>query len=272
MKKNTQIFSLYDHPLVTQETWDKFTPEEHERWSILFRRQSALLENRAAPEVIDGMKKLNICDDQIPKFSELNHILQKSTGFSVVAVKGLIPEDLFFRFLAERKFPSTCFIRRADQIDYLEEPDIFHDVFGHIPLLVNPVFADFMEAFGHRGLEAIDKGLYQYVSALYWFTVEFGLVQTDRGLRIYGSGITSSKGESIYSLESDQPIRSWFDPMVAMKTNYEIDDYQKNYFVIRSYDELFSTLRNLNWDEIKSKLLQEKQIEAGVVIDPKQLF
>lgn len=272
MKNKPIIASIYDHPLVTTEHWENFTSEEHDRWSRLFRRQNELLKNRAAPEVMDGMNLLHICEDQIPRFSDLNQILQKSTGFSVIAVKGLIPEDLFFQFLAERKFPSTCFIREEDQIDYLEEPDIFHDVYGHIPLLVNPVFADFMEAFGHKGLEAIDKGFYKYVSALYWFTVEFGLIQTNKGLRIYGSGITSSKGESIYSLESEKPIRTWFDPIIAMKTEYRIDDYQKNYFVIKDYTELFSTLRDLNWDQIKDQLLDGKNHKAGVAADLKQLL
>lgn len=272
MKNKPIIASIYDHPLVTTERWEDFTPEEHDRWSRLFRRQNELLKNRAASEVMDGMNQLHICEDQIPKFSDLNRILQKSTGFSVVAVKGLIPEDLFFQFLAERKFPSTCFIRDEAQIDYLEEPDIFHDVFGHVPLLVNPVFADFMEAFGHKGLEAINKGLYKYVSALYWFTVEFGLIQTYGGLRIYGSGITSSKGESIYSLESDKPIRSWFNPMTAMKTEYKIDEYQKNYFVIKNYTELFSTLRDLNWDSVKEQLLTGENFKAGEIVDPNLLL
>lgn len=263
--------SLYDHPLVTDECWEKYTEEEHRRWAFMFRRQQELLPNRAASEVIEGMKKLNICEHMIPKFSDLNKVLLKTTGFSVVPVKSLIPEDLFFQLLSERKFPGTCFIRREDQIDYLQEPDVFHEAFGHLPLLAHPVFADYMEAFGRMGLEGIAKGLHRYVSALYWFTVEFGLIQTAKGLRIYGAGITSSISESIYSLESDIPTRVWFDPIRAMKTKYRIDDFQKTYFVIRNYDELFSLLKKINWDEIKDQLLRGKDIEEGEIVSQSEI-
>jgi phenylalanine-4-hydroxylase len=189
---------LLNHPMVTQEQWDHFTKTDHHIWKTLFERQSELLKGRAAPEIIQGLEKLEICNDQIPKFSEVNAILQKETGFSIIPVKGFIPEDLFFSFLAERKFPSTGFIRKMHQLDYLEEPDIFHDVFGHVPLLVNPIFADFMELFGQKGLEAMEAGMLELAARLYWFTVEFGLIHSKEGLRIYGAGILSSKGESVY--------------------------------------------------------------------------
>ncbi len=145
--------------MVTHEQWENFTETDHNTWTVLFERQYSLLQKRAVEEIILGLEELEICNNQIPKFSALNHILKRKTGFSIVPVKGFIPEDLFFKFLSERKFPSTCFIRKPNQLDYLEEPDIFHDVFGHVPLLVNPIFADFMELFGRKGLEAIEAGM-----------------------------------------------------------------------------------------------------------------
>jgi phenylalanine-4-hydroxylase len=258
---------LFDHPMVTVEKWEEFTDEDHNTWKTLFERQSIILQNRAVPEIIDGMKKLDICHDKIPKFSELNEILQKETNSSVVAVKGFIPEDLFFRFLAERKFPSTCFIRKPHQLDYLEEPDIFHDVFGHVPLLVNPIFADFMQEFGKKGLEAIECGMLKFAATLYWFTVEFGLISTSEGLRIYGAGITSSKGESIYSLDSDIPVRVKFNSRRVMKTQYHVDSFQKTYFAIENFEELFTTLRNLNWEEVRDMCEKFPEIEQGIIIN-----
>lgn len=196
-----------------------------------------------------------MCKTQIPKFSELNNILEKETNFSIIPVKGFIPADLFFRCLSQRKFPSTCFIRQPNQLDYLEEPDIFHDVFGHVPLLVNPVFADFMQEFGKKGLESIEYGLLEFAEALYWFTVEFGLIATKEGLRIYGSGIISSSEESIYSLESNTPKREEFDILTIMKTRYDTSSLQKTYFVINNFDELFIALRSLNWNHIRKILI-----------------
>jgi phenylalanine-4-hydroxylase len=149
---------LKNHPMVTQEHWERFTQTEHTTWGKLFEKQSKLLREGACHEVLEGIHKLGMCHTHIPKFCDLNDLLQKETGFSIVPVTGLIPEDLFFHFLAQRKFPSTCFIRKPSQIDYLEEPDIFHDIFGHIPLLIHPVFADFMEEFGKKGLQAIKLG------------------------------------------------------------------------------------------------------------------
>jgi phenylalanine-4-hydroxylase len=261
------VSRIYKHPLVTEEDWSHFTDEDHETWETLYRRQKRLLQNRVVIEVFDGMEKLHIAENKIPKFSDINAILKKETGFQLVAVKGLIPEDLFFAFLAERKFPSTCFIRRPEELDYLEEPDIFHDVFGHIPLLIHPIFADFMEEFGRKGLESIDKGLLKEASRLYWFTVEFGLINTLDGLRIYGSGITSSMGESVYSLESDVPKRIKYNTLRILKTQYHIDSYQKTYFVIDGYNQIFQALKNLNWDEVHDTCVRFPDIEQGITIN-----
>ncbi len=260
-------FEHLTHPMVTHENWDQFTTQEHAVWQILFNRQNILLKNRTPQEVLDGMAKLDLCESKIPKLSDLNTILRKTTRFSLVPVKGFIPEDLFFKFLSNRQFPVGCFIRKPNQLDYLEEPDIFHDVFGHIPLLTNPIFADFMEAFGHKGLEAIDLDLVKFAGALYWFTVEFGLIMTPQGIRIYGAGITSSKGESIYALESNFPKRISFNPLRAMKTKYHIDSFQKTYFVIHSFQQLFETLKNLNWLEIKGFCQTFPDVDEGILIN-----
>lgn len=264
--------NILSHPMVTRETWEQYTADEHRRWKILFERQSELLVNRAADEVMLGMKKLNICDFQIPKFSEINKILTDATGFSVIPVTGLIPEKLFFEFLIQRKFPSTCFLRSPEKMDYLQEPDVFHDVYGHVPLLVNPVFADLMESFGRKGLEAIQMGLYDYAATLYWFTVEFGLIDTSKGLRIYGAGITSSMGESVYCLESKEPTRLMFHAIRAMKTKYRIDRYQRTYFVIRNYKEIFDTVKNLDWKELKPLLNEMPSIEEGIALTHDELY
>jgi len=247
---------LLNHPMICHEQWENFAEIDHKIWSVLFERHTKLLKNRAANEIIEGIEKLRICNNQIPKFSELNRILMKETNFSIIPVKGFIPEDLFFRFLAERKFPSTCFIRKQHQLDYLEEPDIFHDVFGHVPLLVNPIFADFVQQFGLKGLEAIEANMLEYATALYWFTVEFGLMQSNNGLRIYGAGIISSKGESIYSLDSEIPVHLEFNLEKVIKTPYDIDSFQKTYFVIKNFQELFDMLNNLNWLEVRNKIIK----------------
>lgn len=257
--------SLLTHPMVTTETAATYTEEDHETWAILFERQKKLLPDYAAPEVIEGMKVLDIRENRIPNFSWINRILKKETNFSVIPVKGFIPEKLFFEFLAQRAFPTTCFIRKREQLEYLVEPDVFHDIFGHVPLLVNPVFADFMQAFGKKGLESIEHGLYRYAAALYWFTVEFGLTQTPQGIRIYGAGITSSIGETLYSIDSDVPNRIAFDMVRAMKTLYKIDHFQKSYFVINGYQQLFDTLVEMDWAKLKSTLENDPDIEEGVV-------
>jgi phenylalanine-4-hydroxylase len=256
--------------MVVQDFEDNFTENEHKVWSILFDRQYKLLQDRAVDEILDGMKVLGVCNKMIPKFSEINAILKRETDFSIVPVRGFIDEELFFKFLSERKFPSTCFIRKEHELDYLTEPDIFHDIFGHVPLLVNPIFADFMQEFGKRGLEARELGLSKYAAALYWFTVEFGLINTPKGMRIYGAGIISSKGESIYSIDSAVPIRVRFDFMRAMKTQYETDSFQKTYFVINGFQEMFDSLRNLDWKEIEHTCKFFPDIMHGILINKEE--
>ena len=226
-----------------EQDWAAYSVEEHAIWRTLFRRQEALLRDRACAEFLAGVAELGVAADAIPDFRMLNAVLERRTRWSIVAVPDLVPDAIFFEHLANRRFPSTCFIRRRDQLDYLQEPDVFHDLFGHVPMLTNPVFADYMQAYGQGGLKALRLGALDRLARLYWYTVEFGLLETEAGLRIYGSGIVSSKGESVYCLEDPRPNRLGFDLLRIMRTRYRIDDFQESYFVIRGFEELFEATR-----------------------------
>ena len=265
------ISSILNHPMVIKESWHNFTEQHHKTWEFLFQRQLNLLEKRAVPEFTSSLLDLDITAHQIPKFSDLNFLLQKRTGFSLVPVAGYIPAELFFKFLSQRMFPSTCFIRTPEQLDYLPEPDIFHDVFGHVPLLVQPVFADFMEAFGKSALEAIKLDLLEFATRIYWFTVEFGLKKTENGLKIYGAGILSSPGESIYSVESEEPLRIKFNHERIMKTDFHTDSFQKVYAAISDYSELFQMVSQMNWSEIKERLFLSPTIKEGIITEGDEL-
>ena len=222
-----------------EQRWDAYTVEEHAIWRTLFHRQEKLLVGRACDEFLAGIADLGVAADGIPDFRRLSDVLTAATGWRIVAVPGLVPDAVFFAHLANRRFPSTCFIRRPEQLDYLEAPDVFHDIFGHVPMLMNPIFADYMQAYGEGGLKALRLGSLDRLARLYWYTVEFGLIRTGAGPRIYGSGIVSSKGESIYCLESPEPHRIAFDLMRVMRTRYQIDRFQECYFVIDGFDQLF---------------------------------
>jgi phenylalanine-4-hydroxylase len=226
-----------------EQNWPQYSEEEHAIWRLLFERQQRLLSGRACREYLDGLRGLGVAAGGIPDFERLSDILDRKTGWRIVAVPGLVPDDIFFAFLAERRFPSTCFIRRRDQLDYLQEPDVFHDIYGHVPMLMNPVFADYMQAYGQGGLKALRLGHLKELARLYWYTVEFGLIATREGLRIYGSGILSSAGESVYCLEDPHPHRVHFDLRRVMRTQYHIDRYQESYFVIDNFAELFAATR-----------------------------
>ncbi len=228
---------------VIDQGFARYGAEDHAIWRTLFHRQAEILKERAAPEFLAGLSGLGIAAEGIPNFERLSGILDRATGWRIVAVPGLVPVDVFFRHLANRRFPATNFIRRRDQLDYLQEPDVFHDIYGHVPMLFNPVFADYLQAYGRGGLKALALESLTFLARLYWYTVEFGLVRTKEGLRIYGSGIVSSKGESIYALESGTPRRLPFDLMRIMQTDYRIDDFQDIYFVIDGYEQLFEATR-----------------------------
>jgi phenylalanine-4-hydroxylase len=248
------------------QNWSSYTEEEHAIWRVLFERQAGILRERACAEFVAGLDGLGIAAEGIPDFRRLSDALMRATGWRIVAVPGLVPDVTFFEHLANRRFPSTCFIRSREQLDYLQEPDIFHDIYGHVPLLMNPVFADYMEAYGKGGLKASGQHALHYLARLYWYTVEFGLIATPSGLRIYGSGIASSKGESIFSLEDPSPNRLGFDLLRVMQTTYRIDDFQESYFVIDSFEQLFEATRP-DFTDYYAELRQRPDYEPGSVIE-----
>lgn len=225
---------------VISQDWEGYGAQEHATWRKLFERQSRLLVGRACEEYLAGLDQLGVCADGIPDFQKLNDVLGRTTGWQIVAVPGLVPEEVFFGHMAERRFVATRWIRQPAQMDYLQEPDIFHDVFGHVPLLTNPAFANYLQAYGRGGLKALRLGSLDMLARLYWYTVEFGLLHTPDGPRIYGAGILSSKGESIYCLDDPHPKRIAFDLKRILRTRYRIDDFQENYFVIDSFEQLMA--------------------------------
>lgn len=220
------------------QDWAHFTREEHAVWDTLFERQAKLLPGRASNAYLRGLDVLKLSKPGIPDFEELSERLMKLTGWQVVAVPGLVPDDVFFDHMANRRFVAGNFIRRPDQLDYLQEPDVFHDVFGHVPMLADPVFADYLAAYGRGGQRALGLDALKYLGRLYWYTVEFGLIAEPEGLRIYGSGIVSSFAESRFALDDPSPNRIAFDLKRVMRTEYRIDDFQQNYFVVPSFEEL----------------------------------
>ena len=220
------------------QRWELFTPEEHRVWDTLFARQQEMLGDRAVRAFHEGLDVLRLSKPGIPELDELNERLFARTGWTVVSVPGLVPDDIFFEHLSRRRFPAGNFIRSAEQLDYLEEPDVFHDVFGHVPLLAQPAVADFMQAIGEHGLHALEVGALHRLARLYWYTVEFGLAREDGALKIYGAGILSSFGESRYALESPAPHHPAFDMRRVLRTRYRTDAFQHSYFVIDSFEDL----------------------------------
>jgi phenylalanine-4-hydroxylase len=236
--------------------WSGYTAAEHRVWVTLYERQCEVLVGRACDEFMHGLDALDLHGDGIPDFARVNEKLGALTGWTVVAVHGLVPDAVFFDHLANRRFPAGRFIRRPNQLDYLQEPDVFHDVFGHVPMLTNPTFADYMQAYGRGGARAAGLGQLHHLARLYWYTVEFGLMETPMGRRIYGAGIVSSRAESIYSLEDPRPRRIPFDLERVMRTPYRIDDLQKLYVVIPSLQTLLdATLQDFGpvYDRLKDQ-------------------
>ncbi|MEO0681919.1 MAG: phenylalanine 4-monooxygenase [Pseudomonadota bacterium] len=225
------------------QMWSSYSAEEHDRWDRLQARAADVLRPRACPEFLDALDRLQLSKGGIPNMEELSARLRPLTGWSVVPVTDLVPDEVFFEHLANRRFPAGAFIRPEREMDYLEEPDIFHDVFGHAPLLANPVYADFMEAYGKGGRRAMELGRLNNLARLYWYTVEFGLVRSEGGLKLFGAGIMSSAAESVFALEDGAPHRVAFDLERVMRTDYIIDDFQKTYFVIDSFDALLEACR-----------------------------
>ena len=245
--------------------WADYTPAEHAVWKTLVERQSRLLPGRACDEFVDGMKNLPIGPAQIPDFRELSEVLMERTGWQVVAVPGLVPDEVFFEHLAHRRFPAGHFIRKPHELDYLEEPDVFHDVFGHVPMLMNPAIADYIQAYGEGGLRAQKLGVLDKLARVYWYTVEFGLLQQADGLRVYGAGIASSYTETVFALEDASPNRIAFDLERVMRTHYRIDDFQESYFVIDNLDKLLELAR-IDFAPIYERIAGQPDHQPGAVL------
>jgi phenylalanine-4-hydroxylase len=247
------------------QSWEKYTSAEHAVWRALFERQTKLLPGRACDEFVDGMQRLPIGPEAIPDFRRLSEVLGRRTGWQVVAVPGLVPDEVFFEHLANRRFPAGQFIRKPGQLDYIEEPDVFHDVFGHVPMLMNPQMAENLQAYGAGGLRAQKLGALPNLARVYWYTVEFGLVEQGGGVRLYGSGIASSYTESVFAVEDRSPNRIRFELPRVMRTRYRIDDFQETYFVLRDLDELLE-LKRIDFGPIYEAPKGQPDFEPGELL------
>lgn len=231
---------------MTQD-YDKYTDEDFKVWELLYNRQIAQLPGAAVPEYIEGIRRVGFVADRIPRFDETNDLLRTYTGWELVVVPGLIPDKDFFELLADKKFPASTWLRTLSELDYLEEPDMFHDVFGHVPLLTNLDVVTYLQELSKIALRFIsDPYAIELMSRIYWFTVEFGLIRDKGVLRIYGAGILSSKGETVYSLHDPQPRRHPFDVERILNTPYRKDVFQKEYFVLDSFEQLSGCISELD--------------------------
>jgi phenylalanine-4-hydroxylase len=253
------------------QNWEAYSQAEHDVWITLYERQAKLLPGRAADPFLKGLEALDLHRAGIPDFARINEELKRLTGWTVVAVPGLVPDDVFFDHLANRRFPAGQFIRKPEELDYLQEPDIFHDVYGHVPMLTDPTFADYMQAYGEGGRRALGLGRLHNLARLYWYTVEFGLLDTPQGLRIYGAGIVSSSAESVFALHDPSPNRLGFDLERVMRTPYRIDDFQQVYFVIPSLQSLLdATLQD--FAPIYDRLAKAVDIPIEAVLPQDRVF
>jgi phenylalanine-4-hydroxylase len=254
------------------QRWSDYRADEHAMWDRLFARQAEMLPGRAAPDFLAGLDMLRLSKPGIPDFEELSERLMAATGWQVVAVPGLVPDEIFFDHLANRRFVAGRFIRTPDQLDYLEEPDVFHDVFGHVPLLAQPVFADYMQAYGKGGLRAAGRGMLENLARLYWYTVEFGLIRSGDDLKVYGAGIVSSYGESVFALDDPSPNRIALDLRRVMRTKYRIDDYQQTYFVIDSFESLLEQTLEADFGPLYAELDGAEVIEPATIEPADHIF
>jgi len=222
--------------------WSDYRGADHALWRRLYERQAKLMPDYACREFIDSLKAMHIANG-IPNLDAVSRQLVRATGWRLVAVPGLVPNDVFFAHLARRQFPVTNWIRKPEEIDYLVEPDIFHDFFGHVPLLFNPIFADYMQAYGIKGKEAERLDATTILARLYWYMVEFGLIQTPEGIRAYGAGMLSSHAETVFSVDDASPHRIGFALDRVMQTNFRIDDFQETYFVLENFEQLFQATK-----------------------------
>jgi len=256
----TDISSDY----VVRQNWECYTDQQHALWRKLYQRQAELLPGRACDEFITSLQALK-ASEGIPDFEKTSDALEKATGWRIVAVPGLIPELTFFTHLANRRFPVTVWLREPEEFDYIVEPDVFHDYFGHVPLLFNPIFADHIQEYGKGGLKAMGLGGLDQLSRLYWYTIEFGLVQSPHGLRAYGAGILSSGGELKHCLEPSASRHILLDVERCMRTLYKIDSYQETYFVIRDFQQLFNDTAP-DFTPLYERIRQQETLPANTLL------
>ncbi|MFM7395544.1 MAG: phenylalanine 4-monooxygenase [Gammaproteobacteria bacterium] len=250
----------------------RYSADEHRIWDALYERQMKLMPGRACREFMFGLDRLNLHRGGVPDFNEISEELRGLTGWSVVPVPMLIPDHVFYYHLANRRFPAGNFIRTREQFDYIQEPDVFHDVFGHVPLLTDPVFANYMEAYGRAGWKALKYNRLKALSALYWYTVEFGLTLEEGAMRIYGAGILSGPTETVYALDSPSPNRIHLNVDRVMRTDYTISDLQTTYFVIESFRELFHMTEQRGFEPIYESLAPAFQYAKTAALDTDHIY
>jgi len=253
------------------QNWEQITDEEHQIWQELYDQQIGILPGRALPEYFQSLKDLKITGKNVPKYEDINKVLKEKTGWTVIGVPGLIPAEPFFEMLSNRIFPVGNFMRTREQFNYIQEPDAFHDLFGHVPLLTNQAYADFIQAYGRGGMKATKLGAVMPLSRLYWHTIEFGLINTDEGIRIFGAGLLSSPTESKFCLESDSPHRIKFNLERMMCSAYNIDDFQEHYFVINSFDDLVASTKP-DFSPIYERLKGKKLIPPMNLVEQDQII
>ncbi|MDE0471320.1 MAG: phenylalanine 4-monooxygenase [Ekhidna sp.] len=238
-----------------KQIYENYTKEDFQVWKILFDRQMKQFPTHASNAYLEGLKIANFETGVIPIFKETNQILKETTDWTLAVVPGIVPDYTFFELMANKRFPATTWLRKMKELDYLKEPDMFHDVFAHVPLLTNQHFVNFLEELSKIGLEYVDDAYaIELLSRVYWFTVEFGLIQEQAGLRIYGAGILSSAGETRYSL-SNKPPKHTFSIKHILDTPYRKDEFQKQYFVITSYEQLYNSIpeiKQLLWEKLNA--------------------
>ena len=257
-----------DKNYVVAQNWAAYTPEQHALWRRLYERQAKLIPGRACDVFIESLKALDVSQG-IPQFDQASEALYKATGWQLVAVPGLVPDQTFFEHLANRRFPVTVWLREEHEFDYIVEPDVFHDFYGHVPLLFNPVFAEHLQEYGKGGLKALKLDGLGFLARLYWYTIEFGLIQSPEGLRIYGAGILSSGGEIEYSLRNPKPNRIPFQVERVMRTLYKIDSYQETYFVIRDFQQLFDDTAP-DFTALYAQLKTQETLSANTLLSGEQ--
>lgn len=268
--ENRSSKALSNPDFTINQDWANYSVAEHDRWDRLFKRQSKILKHRACDQFLAALGALKLSVAGIPRMERLSDRLERLTGWRVVPVAGLVPDLVFFEHLANRRFPAGAFIRTENEFDYLKEPDVFHDIFGHVPMLADPVFAEFMQAYGKGGQRAANLGQLHNLARLYWYTVEFGLVAAPEGLRLYGAGIASSPIESVFCLEDEAPQRLRFNLERVMRTNYIIDAFQQTYFVINSFEDLLDSCYQ-DFGDVYGRVRTLSDIAPGESVDGDEL-